>query len=90
MENIATYVLDGKRREDGSLYITSGDLPGFRLVVGPEENLEQEVTKAVNAFYPLFMASKARAEAERVLARITSDFAAHHKDVRLSVAFAMA
>jgi hypothetical protein len=64
------FTMDAKERKDGRLYITSKDLSGFRLIVHPGENLEEEVVGALKVFYPLHMASKAKAEAQKRVPRV--------------------
>ncbi|MEJ0048298.1 MAG: hypothetical protein WDN04_20865 [Rhodospirillales bacterium] len=49
-------------REGGFLYVTSRDLPGFR-VLARAETMEEAVSEAFSQFYPLWKASEARREA---------------------------
>ena len=58
------FIFDAKERDDGSLYITGRDLPGFRLLIHPGENAEAEIMSAFKTFYPLYIASKAKSEME--------------------------
>jgi len=64
------FTMDTKTRDDGRLYVTSKDLPGFRLIVHPDEDLEATVVGALKVFFPLHMASKASAEARQRVPRV--------------------
>jgi hypothetical protein len=49
-------------REGGFLYVTSSDLPGFRVLTRAE-SMEGDVSEAFGQFYPLWTASEAMREA---------------------------
>jgi hypothetical protein len=66
-----TFNFQGTELEDGRIYVTSDDLPGFRLVVSDEESLERELTSALRTFYPIYIAAKARAEASNRQPRLS-------------------
>ncbi len=52
-----SYNLDVRRRGGDFLYITSRDLPGFR-VLSKAIALEDSITSSFRAFYPLWLLAK--------------------------------
>jgi hypothetical protein len=62
----AAIKLHAHRRDDGRLYITSSDLPGFRFLAEPEEEFQNELLAALREFYPIYHAAKAKADARRI------------------------
>jgi len=55
-----TFTFHGKEMEDGRVYFSSKEMPGFRLIVHPGENTEAKLHSAFMDFLPHHMASKAR------------------------------
>ena len=58
-----TFTFHGQEMDDGSIYITTDDLPGFRLIATDEASIESEIASALRVFYPIYVAAKAKAEA---------------------------
>jgi hypothetical protein len=85
-----TFTFDGKRMDDGRIYITSNDLTGFRLIVHPGENVEAELVSALNAFFPLYMAVKAKAAAKARAPKIATHQVRDHNSYSFSAEYAMA
>jgi hypothetical protein len=84
-----TFSLHGLELEDGSIYMTSKDLPGFRLLVIDAKDIERDVTAALRSFYPMFIASKARAEARNRQPRLSKlDRSSGSYDLSAEFAFA--
>lgn len=55
--------IEGRPRDDGKVYFTSQDLPGFRLLLDYREDpndYREEIVAALEIFYPLFKAAEAR------------------------------
>ncbi len=74
-----TFTLHGKKLEDGGFYVTSQELPGFRLIVKNEVDAEQEVIAALRQFYPLYKAAAAKAEARHREPRVHTTNYSHHQ-----------
>lgn len=45
---------------NGRVFISSTNLPGFMLVVHPNESESVEVRRALDVFYPLYVSTESR------------------------------
>ena len=66
-----TFTLHGQEFDDGRIYITSTDLPGFRLFVVDRTNMDYQIIGALRMFYPIYIAAKARTEAKQRQPRLS-------------------
>jgi hypothetical protein len=62
-----SYKLKSTKLEDGRTYFVSDDLPGFRVLVGAEENSDEKIIEIFREFMPIYMASEARRLAPKII-----------------------
>ena len=53
-----TFDLEGREREDGSVYYTCADLPGFHFILGPEESIDEILAPALKDFAIRYLAGR--------------------------------
>jgi hypothetical protein len=90
-----TFRIEGKRRPDGTIYFTSRELPGFRLLLEYHKDLGDyvaEITEALKVFYPLYKAAEAQHTSVTILpsGQRTAREPEPREEVELTASFALA
>lgn len=68
-----SYRIEAEHLPNGKERFTCVDLPGFRVLVRPGIDASKAILEAFRAFNPLFLAAKARKEAEQLHPTIRRD-----------------
>ncbi len=64
------FTIHGTARDDGYVFFTSPDIPGFRLLIEARDDVEayrKDLISALQAFYPVYKSAEARRRVDSII-----------------------
>lgn len=67
---MGTYRFELDELRDGRFRVTSPDLPGFRLLLSKDNDMDKRIIAAFNDFIPIYLTAQAKEQADKMRPRI--------------------